>query len=412
MQNRLKVFIIIGLNPFYENTASANRWRTLIEGLNDLGVNIELLVSVGYNSWKEIKNTKDNKSIKGIGIRYLNFLYSGNIWFRRLNSYFLIGLTKGLVHFKILRIAKRNRNAIFWTSSDLGSFKLAVYLKSLNPKLTTFIEMSEFLDIHLYNESRGRHLKEGSMRQEYFEKKAILAYEGMALMTNTLMTHYKQFGLKKPRLVHLPMTVDIDRFRGVSKPLDGFLKPYVAFIGVMNNAKDGVDVLIKAFSEISDSNPKYKLYLVGPWHYDTPGHLKLISDLNLGSRIFYKGVFARDLVTSIINNADILALPRPDSKQAQGGFPTKLGEYLASGKPVCATSVGELPNYLKNNESVFFAEPGSVKSFTEAMRRVLLNPIEADQVGLQGREVAVKYFNKKIQSQILFDYLHELKESV
>ncbi len=59
----------------------------------------------------------------------------------------------------------------------------------------------------------------------------------------------------------------------------------------------------------------------------------------------------------------------PDSKQAQGGFPTKLGEYLATGNPVCATTVGEIPDYLVDGESVYFAVPGSVDSFADAMLR-------------------------------------------
>ena len=50
-------------------------------------------------------------------------------------------------------------------------------------------------------------------------------------------------------------------------------------------------------------------------------------------------------------------MARPDSRQARGGFPTKLGEYLATGKPVCVTKVGEITVYLEDNVSAFLAEP-------------------------------------------------------
>ena len=118
--------------------------------------------------------------------------------------------------------------------------------------------------------------------------------------------------------------------------------------------------------------------------------------------------YPRDQIPNIICNADLLVLPRPDSKQAQGGFPTKLGEYLATGNPVCATRVGEIPDYLIDNESVFFAVPGSIESFAEAMDRALSIPDTAKWVGLNGRRVAEREFNKDIQARKLLDFLKEL----
>ena len=133
--------------------------------------------------------------------------------------------------------------------------------------------------------------------------------------------------------------------------------------------------------------------------------------LNLDNRVFYKGSVSRDEIPAIIMNAQLLVLPRPDSKQAQGGFPTKLGEYLATGNPVCATTVGEIPDYLVDGESVYFAEPGSVDSFADAMHRALRNPVLAKQVGVNGRKVAEECFNKDIQAKILYDFLLNLQNN-
>jgi glycosyltransferase involved in cell wall biosynthesis len=178
----------------------------------------------------------------------------------------------------------------------------------------------------------------------------------------------------------------------------------------MNDAKDGVSILINAFNSIKNKFPQYKVYLIGGWNYDTPTHLNLIVDFDLQERVFWMKEYDRNKIPNIICNADLLVLPRPASKQAQGGFPTKLGEYLATGNPVCATSVGEIPNYLKDNESVFFAKPGSVESFAEAMDRALSNPENAKRVGLNGRKVAEREFNKDIQAKKLYDFFKELLE--
>jgi glycosyltransferase involved in cell wall biosynthesis len=282
-----------------------------------------------------------------------------------------------------------------------------VKIKSRQPDKRLFLEMSEFLDIHKYNKGNFLQRWKADRREQYFNSKAFNAYDGIALMTKTLLTHYSKFPHPHPAFLHLPMTVDLDRFSMETSQPEEFIKPYIAFVGVMNDAKDGVNILIEAFANICSQFPDHKLYLIGSWNYDTPNHLKLIKKHNLMHKVFWMKEYPRDSIPSILKNASLLVLPRPASKQAQGGFPTKLGEYLATGNPVCATTVGEIPNYLVDGESVYFAEPGSVESFAHAMQRALSNPDESKRIGINGRKVAEKYFNKNIQAKILFDFLKE-----
>jgi glycosyltransferase involved in cell wall biosynthesis len=228
-------------------------------------------------------------------------------------------------------------------------------------------------------------------------------------MTKALYRHYSEVSAGKPAYLHLPMTVDLTRFDPqMAYPLPADLvQPYMAFVGVMNNMKDGIDILIEAFAGISSSFPAIKLYLYGFPTHETPDHKARILELGLGNRIFYRDAVSSELIPSILMNASLLLLPRPESRQAQGGFPTKLGEYLATGVPVCATRVGEIPQYLTDGESVFFADPGSVDSFALAISRALSDPALAEEVGKNGRMVAEKQFNKDIQAKILYDFLEQ-----
>ena len=85
-------------------------------------------------------------------------------------------------------------------------------------------------------------------------------------------------------------------------------------------------------------------------------------------------------------------------------------DYLATAKPVCATTVGEIPDYLRDGESVIFAEPGNVESFASAIRRALKNPEDAERIGANGRKVAEKEFNALIQAKKLKNYFEQLLE--
>lgn len=401
------ITILIFHNPYNQSSASANRWLTLIEGIAALGAKVRILICGGYRSAEEKTKFGAKGVHKNISYEYVLPILVQGYWKVRFHNYIGQAIRNGQV-IKELQKRLKHEKGVIWTDASPFSFKFAVPFKKQNPHVKLFIEMSEFLDIHRYNKGNFLQRWQGDAKQRLFEEKAYFAYDGMALMTKTLMKHYQSFPKPQPKLLHLAMTVDLERFQGPKEPLPEFQSPYMAFVGVMNDAKDGVSNLIKAFNSLKDKFPLHRVYLVGAWNYDTPLHLQLIKDFGLEERVFWMKEYSRDQIPNIICNADLLVLPRPNSKQAQGGFPTKLGEYLATGKPVCATRVGEIPAYLTENESVFFAEPGSVESFAEAMERALGDYENAMRVGANGRKVAEVHFNKEVQAWKLLGFLEEL----
>ena len=400
----MKIKILLNTNPFFTASAAANRWLTLIEGLNDFGVAIQVLVIGSYQSKAEQEKFETVSEIDGIEIKYLTSKIVNGIWQRRFYKYFGKPIQAILINKKI-RKEIQNFNGILWPENDLKIWKIIASNSNQSHKL--ICEMSEFLDIHHFNKGNALQKRAGDAKQAYFENIYIKKLDGLVLMTKTLMTHYRTF-VKHPPLLHLPMTVDLERFQSkIAAPLK-FKKPYIAFVGVMNDAKDGVNILIEAFYKISKDFPELNLYLVGGKNHDTPSHLKRIKELDLVGRIEWVGEFPRDTIPAIICNAKLLVLPRPDSKQAQGGFPTKLGEYLATGVTVCATTIGEIPDYLVDNTSVYFAKPGSIDSFATAMHTALKDSVKANEVGQQGKNVAESFFNKNTQSITLHNFLKQL----
>ncbi len=401
--------IVINYNPFFQSSAASNRLLTLIEGLSSFGIKVNLLIYGGFSSFDEKKRFGTKGVYKNIFYEYLLPILTEGYWKFRYHIY----IGQFIRNRNIIKVLQKkyikHEDEIIWTDVSAFSFRLAIKLKSQNSKSKLFIEMNEFLDIYIHNKGNILQKFQGFIRQRLFERQAFFAYDGIALMTKTLLNHFESFPKPLPKLMHLPMTVDLKRFEQPKTSLEKFESPYIAYVGVMNDAKDGVSLLIKAFNLIKDKFVRHKVYLVGSWNYDTPIHERLIKKFELENRIIWMKEYSSDLIPNIICNADLLVLPRPDSKQAKGGFPTKLGEYLATGKPVCATRVGEIPNYLTDNQSVFFAEPGSVESFAKAMERALSNTDNAIFVGANGRKVAEKEFNKITQAKKLFDFLRELK---
>ena len=271
------------------------------------------------------------------------------------------------------------------------------------------IELGEFNDIHITENNTTNKLQfiQATKYNQLLINYILPKVDILLAITRKLAEHYQNLSKNEhAAFYHLPMTVDLNRFSASASTI--IKKPYIAYIGVLNNKKDGIDILIKAFSKISARFASHNLVLVGSAHPDTIGQKELVTSLNLNNRVIFTGGVDRDKVPAILLNADVLALPRPDSHQAQGGFPTKLGEYLATGNPVCITRVGEIPDYLTDNVSAFMAEPGDVDSFAEALTRALSDKTNAARVGLNGKKIAEEKFNMDIQAQNLFLFLQKI----
>jgi glycosyltransferase involved in cell wall biosynthesis len=404
----IEFLILINNKPWNESTAGSNRILSIIGGLLNEGLNLKLLVYGPSRNNQEKQRTmcyEDNYSKYSKSI--LPYVVDGYLKVRVYNY-----LVKYVIQpFVIKTVINECKSAdIIWLDNTVFSLRLAKVLRRKFPNVILFMEQSEFLDVHKNNKGNILQRWEGDKRMRLFEKEVFSILDGLGLMTKTLLAHYESFPKPLPKMLHLPMTVDLERFSQIAPTLTEFQKPYIAFVGVMNDAKDGVNILLESFAKIADEFSKYKMYLVGGWNYDTPAHINFIKENRLEDRVFWMKEYPRDSIPAIICNADLLVLPRPNSKQAQGGFPTKLGEYLASGNPVCATTVGELPDYLRDDESVFFAEPGSVESFAQAMKRALIDPENAQRVGLKGMEIAQKEFNKDIQAKKLYQFLLDLQK--
>lgn len=406
----MELIVIVPINPFSLNSASANRLLALLEGLSAQNINIELFITCGFSNLTEFKKNGFTGNIKKIKYIYLLPTLNSNLLLRRLNTYLILPLIEPILVWRIVNtiLKKNKKKLIVWPSFDLIGLKVIDHLKRKKIEIKTFIELSEFLDIHHFNKGSKISKKREDKVKDLFEKNVFYKFDAIALMTKTLLRHYESFPEPRPMLFHLPMTVDLERFKEVKVQPNSFIKPYIAFVGTMNDNKEGVSILIKAFYEIKDLQNDLKLYLVGPWHYDTQEHLRLIKNFKLEDRIFWMGEYSREIIPSILQNAELLVLPRPDSKQAQGGFPTKLGEYLATGVPVCTTTVGEIPYYLKDGKSAYFAEPGQITSFANAMLKALNNREEATIIGINGRKVAETHFNKDKQSKYLFEIFNSI----
>jgi glycosyltransferase involved in cell wall biosynthesis len=239
------------------------------------------------------------------------------------------------------------------------------------------------------------------------ERVAFRLFDGFIVISTALKKFVKDVVPDSKPVYLLPMTVDPTRFDSVDNSI---LTPenYILYSGFDYNpgsqfsSKDGLLGLISSFSKIVDRFPGLLLVIIGENHSVYHEHVK---NLGISEKVVFLGVRNRMEVTAYQKNARMLVLPRPWSKQAEGGFSSKLGEYLLTGKPVLITSVGDASLYLENMEEACFALPGDEEDFREKMEFLLNNSEIANEIGENGRKAALEKFNHLVEGKKLAPFL-------
>jgi glycosyltransferase involved in cell wall biosynthesis len=353
------------------------------------------------NGKNEFERSGEHKGVK--------FCYTS--LFVKASKFLIFRMISGLWGLLILpytilsiKIKHRHRKVTLLTNLTQGHY--VIYLKLLS----LFLSAKYVL---LRSEYPGLIRKKTTLTKLYeflMEKWIFRLFDGFALMTNSLMDYFKPLSKTHAKFELVPMTVDIHRFSGnFDSPFDF---NYIAYAGSLSNEKDGVDILLRSFLGIAANYPAMHLVIIG----DTAKsnfYSRLTSIIQdegavFKNRIHFTGRIDARLIPQYLTNANILALARPDSKQAQGGFPTKLGEYLATGKPVIVTSVGEIPNYLSHRKNAILCEPGSVSDFTRQLKWILQHEELHLQIGSSGKKLAHEIFNSVVQGKRFESFLQQI----
>lgn len=257
-----------------------------------------------------------------------------------------------------------------------------------------FCERTEHPEVY---SPQGRLFKPS--RNKYIS--CLKQLDGIFVISTCLRDYFVENGLDKNRITIVNSIVDTSRFDGLEKQK---MESYFAYCGNGNNKKDKVDELIKVFARVAARHNDIRFYIIGPTKQvfkDETDNVQLVHELGLEDRVVFTGMKPASEIPQLLVNAKALFLTRPDTLQNRAGFSTKLGEYLASGNPVVAAGVGDIPLYLKDRENAFVYKPEDYYALEDAMEFILTHPEEARIIGQKGKEAACQHFNALIETKKL-----------
>ena len=99
-----------------------------------------------------------------------------------------------------------------------------------------------------------------------------------------------------------------------------------------------------------------------------------------GGNIHLTGHVTDEALSLYLQACDLLLLPMADIPANHGRFPLKFSEYISAGRPVLATSVGDVPKFIEEHACGYICNPNP-KDLGDALVEALANPETMLQYG-------------------------------
>lgn len=394
--------LVLGSAPYPCGLAATNRVRAYASALAESGARVEYFCTIPFegNFNRQFGNRDRAGFSSGIHFEYIagrNPFAVKKLWRRLLGPLILLKMW-----WRLLKEFSNRAACPDVVLADLNASAVIVPVWLLcrwrkRPLIHAKDEYPNFL----------LHPRRGCVwLEKRYARLIFRMFDGIVVITKALEEFLRPYVRKDCRFMLLPILIDPEEFSALNASAAGeFTGQYIAYCGSMEGNKDGVEDLLRAFAVIAPEFPELKLFLAGGCSTEKMRRLTAIAaECGAAPRVVFTGILDRPRIAALLSGARALALARPPSIQAQGGFPTKLGEYLATGHPVVVTRVGEIPDYLTDGVNAFLAEPGEPADFAAQLRRALTRD-DAGDVGRNGRMLVETVFNARFQGEKLRGFL-------
>ena len=174
----------------------------------------------------------------------------------------------------------------------------------------------------------------------------------------------------------------------------------------------GVLVLAEAIKLIPAEMP-VRFLLIGAGALQDQMKRLLKVEMETG-RVIFTGAIGHAEVPALLDACDVLVSPHVplDAGADFFGSPTKLFEYMAMGKGIVASRLGQIGEVLINEKTALLVEPGNANELGAAIMRLAESRELREALGEAARQTAVERHTWKRNAQKIVDaYDDWLRES-
>jgi glycosyltransferase involved in cell wall biosynthesis len=234
------------------------------------------------------------------------------------------------------------------------------------------------------------------------DRRCPRAAHALVVISHYLREKYGQL-CGDPARVHLVPTL-LDTKAWVLPAEVETREPVLLYSGAFGE-QDDFDGLLDALDLLRRQGRAFRLVLLGGQARDGERVAALrarVDALGLTPRVEWPGFVPAVQVRERIARANLLLNLRRDGVWSRSGLSTKLSEYLASGRCVVASAVGDVGRYVRDAESALVVRPGASGAQLAPVLASALGSLELRRrIGAAGREVARQSFDLAVGQRLL-----------
>lgn len=291
------------------------------------------------------------------------------------------------------KILKKEKPDFFYQRYSPLSFAGVVLSKLLKTRL--IIEVNSPVGT-IQNRGNQRWLSYYLMR--LFEQMILSQADDIIVVSEAIKRHLIANGIKRDKVIVNPNGVDPDVFSPCinedkirrkyglkDRIVIGFSGNFVRWHGIPN--------LIGAIANVILHHSNIRLLLIGDSELRRD-YQQMVKEKNLNEYVAFTGAVPYSEVPNYLAACDILVSPQipivdgVDYHQS----PVKIFEYMAMGKPIIASNLGQISGILKHEETALLVEPGNINQLTKEILRLMDDEKLAERLGGKAREEVIKNF--------------------
>ena len=231
--------------------------------------------------------------------------------------------------------------------------------------------------------------------RNYYYRHFFPVFDGVIPISDSLYGLAKKYCNPKCIIQKIPILVDYDKYN-LQNHSSLAEYPYIFHSGTLYEQKDGILGMIEAFG-IATQNLDYKIHFILTGTIEKSPHSKeikiLIEKYQLHNVIHFTGYLSNDDLRDYLSKSSLVIINKYTTQQNKYCFSTKLGEYMAAGKPLIITKVGEAMNWLTDNHDCLIVEPGDIHQLSNAIIKIFTDSHLAIKLGNQARQTCIKNFD-------------------
>jgi len=218
------------------------------------------------------------------------------------------------------------------------------------------------------------------------------------VVSDVLKRQLVELGAKEGKIIVNPNGVDPNFFhpnvssQSIKERFGLHGKIVIGFLGTFG-PWHGADILARAAGAVSRKEPLARFLFIGhgPLRNDVENILK---ESRVPDRAIFVGSVPHEEVPQYLAACDILVSPHVPLAQGTEffGSPTKLFEYMAMGKPIVASRLGQIAEVLRHEETALLVQPGDPEDLVQGILRLLKNQKLGEALGKKAREIVEKNY--------------------